>query len=260
AHALALHLFDAAVDKVLLQLEIGDPVAQQAARPAFTLIDMDFMTRAAQLLCGSHAGRTGPDDRDALAGLLLRRIGSDIAGLISLVGQGLLHRLDGDGNILKVQRAGFLAGRRADPSGEFREIVGRMQVADRLFPVPAIDEVVPFRNLVMDGTARRAMTVGNAAIHAARRLFFDLLVRHGEREFAEMPDSVRSRLVLVHLPVDFKKPCHLAHGYPRTCVRPAAVYRRAVVRCGAEIRSWPPAFKTACTVASISAGAPGFER
>src|SRR5690606_25668626 len=66
---------------------------------------------------------------------------------------------------------------------------------------PAIDEVVPFRNLVMDGTARRAMTVGNAAIHAARRLFFALLVRHGEREFAEMPDSVRSRLVLVHLPV-----------------------------------------------------------
>src|SRR5690606_15654181 len=141
AHALALHLLDAAVDKVLLQLEIGNPVAQQAARPAFTLIDMDFMTGAAQLLGGSHAGRTGPDDRDALAGLLLRRIGSDIAGLISLVGQGLLHRLDGDGNILKVQRAGFLAGRRADPSGEFREIVGRMQVADRLFPVPAIDEV-----------------------------------------------------------------------------------------------------------------------
>ena len=170
------------------------------------------MAGAAKLLRRRHAGRAGADDRDPLAGLLLRRIGADVAGLVSLVGDRLLDRLDGDRNVLEVQRAGFLAGRRADAAGEFREIVGRVEVADRVLPVAIIDEVVPVRDLVVDRAAGRAVAERNAAIHAARGLFLDLLVRHRQRELAEMPDAVGCRLVLVHLPVDLEKTCYLAHS------------------------------------------------
>ncbi|ESY72501.1 hypothetical protein X743_16470 [Mesorhizobium sp. LNHC252B00] len=87
-----------------------------------------------------------------------------------------------------------------------------MQVADRVVPVSIIDEVVPVGDLVVDRTAGRPMAERNAAIHAARGLFLDLLVRHRQREFTEMPDAVGGRLVLVYLPVYFKKACYLAHS------------------------------------------------
>ena len=121
--ALALHLLDAAVDVVLLHLEVRDAVAHQPAGLALALIDMDIVAGAAKLLRGGHAGRAGADDCDALAGLRLRRMGPDIARLIGLVGDRLLDRLDRDGNVLEVQGAGFLAGRGADAAGEFRELL-----------------------------------------------------------------------------------------------------------------------------------------
>lgn len=49
-HALALHLLDAPVDIVLLDLEVGNTVAHQPAGPAFALVDMDVVTGAAKLL------------------------------------------------------------------------------------------------------------------------------------------------------------------------------------------------------------------
>ena len=210
-HAFARHLFDAAVDIVLFHLEVGNAEAQQAAGAALALIDMHVMAGAAKLLGRRHAGGTRADDGDLLAGLLLRRIGTDITGLIGLVGQCLFNRLDRDRDVLEVQRAGFLAGRRADAAGEFRKIVGRVQVADRRVPVAIVDEIVPVRDLVVDRTARRAVAEGNAAIHAARGLLLDFRLRHRQREFAKMPDTIGCRLVLVHLPVDLEKTCYLAH-------------------------------------------------
>ena len=166
-----------------------------------------------------------------------------MAEFIGLVGDRLLDRLDGDRNVLEVQRAGFLAGRRADAAGEFREIVGRVQVADRVVPVAIVDEVVPVRDLVVDRAAGRAMAERHAAIHAARGLFLDLLVRHRQREFAEMPDAVGRRLVLVHLPVDLEKTCYLAHI--STLVFASAALRRAAVNFAAGL--------VTCNAAAVNA-------
>src|SRR5690606_23596454 len=55
------------------------------------------------------------------------------------------------------------------------------------------------------------MTIGNAAIHAARRLLDDFGIRHRNGEFAKMADTVGGRLILHHLPVDLQKTCYLAH-------------------------------------------------
>ena len=52
--ALGAHLLDAAVDDVLLQLEVGNAVAQQSADAVALLIDGDRVAGAAQLLRGGQ--------------------------------------------------------------------------------------------------------------------------------------------------------------------------------------------------------------
>jgi hypothetical protein len=86
-----------------------------------------------------------------------------------------------------------------------------MQVADRLFPIAVVDQIVPVRDLVVDRTPRRPMAIGNAAIHAARRLLGDFLVAHPDGELAEVANPVRRRLILRRLPIDFEKTGYLAH-------------------------------------------------
>ena len=47
------------------------------------------------------------------------------------------------GHVDDVERAGGLARRRADAARDFGEVVGRVQVLRRHFPVGVVDEVVP---------------------------------------------------------------------------------------------------------------------
>ena len=68
-HALGFHLRDAAVDEVLLHLEVGNAVAQQAAGLGDLLVDMDVVAGARELLRAGQAGRARADDGDLLAGL-----------------------------------------------------------------------------------------------------------------------------------------------------------------------------------------------
>ena len=67
-HALGAHLLEAAVEVVLLHLELGDAVAQQATDAVVTLVDLDGVTGARELLRDREAGRAGTDDADRLAG------------------------------------------------------------------------------------------------------------------------------------------------------------------------------------------------
>ena len=62
-HALPRHLLQAAVDDPLLQLEIGNAVAQQAADAVVLLEDHRLVAGAIDLLGGGQAGGAGADDR-----------------------------------------------------------------------------------------------------------------------------------------------------------------------------------------------------
>src|SRR5690606_6603677 len=106
-------------------------------------------------------------------------------------------------------------------TGEFREVVGGMEVTDRLLPVVIVDQIVPVGDLVVHGTACRAVAIGNAAVHAARRLLLHLGIRHRNGEFAEVAYTIRCGLILAHLPVDLQKTCNLAHVYVLTSKRSA---------------------------------------
>ena len=74
----------------------------------------------------------------------------------------------------------------------------------------AIDQIVPVRDLVVHRTA--VMAIGNAAVHAARRLIARRLLAQRQNEFAVMANAVRGRRVPPVGAIDFKKPRDLAHN------------------------------------------------
>src|ERR1039457_1777119 len=55
-HSFGAHLLQAAIDEVLLHLEVGDAVAQQPADAVVLLEDRDAVAGARQLLRGGEAG------------------------------------------------------------------------------------------------------------------------------------------------------------------------------------------------------------
>jgi hypothetical protein len=89
---------------VLLHLEIGDAVTEQAAGLGEFLEQMHIVAGARELLRAGHAGRTGADHGNRLAGLVRRRLGLEAVG-DGAVGDCAFDRLDGDGVVVDVERA-----------------------------------------------------------------------------------------------------------------------------------------------------------
>ena len=71
-------------------------------------------------------------------------------------------------SVAQSQRAGILAGRRAEPSRQLGKIVGGFELLPGSPPIAFADQRVPFRNLVMHGTV--AVAPRHTAVHAARAL------------------------------------------------------------------------------------------
>ncbi len=100
--AFGFHLRDAAVDQMLLHLEIGNAVAQQPARFRVFLVDMDVMAGARELLGRGKPPGAGANDGDALARLSLGRLGRNPALVEAAIDDGAFDGLDGDRLILKI--------------------------------------------------------------------------------------------------------------------------------------------------------------
>src|SRR6266851_2937541 len=66
-HTFAFHLRDAAIDVVLLHLEVRNAVAQQTASLGELLEDMDVVASPRELLGACEPCRSGADDCDLLA-------------------------------------------------------------------------------------------------------------------------------------------------------------------------------------------------
>ncbi len=179
--ALVAHLLHAALDDVLLELEVGDAQSQQAADVVVALEDGDRVAGAVDLLRRRHARRARsrrprPSCRYATTG----GWGCDPALFPTAVGDRLLDVLDGHRVLVDREGAGGLAGGGADAAGELREVVGRMQGGQRALPLAPVDEVVPVRDQVAEGTA--AVAERHAAVHAAGALAARLVVRPLEVE------------------------------------------------------------------------------
>ena len=167
------------------------------------------MAGARELLGASETCRTRPDDGDCLAGFAVGGLRLHPSFLEGAVDDRAFDRLDRHRRVLDVERAGGLAGRRANAAGEFRKVVGREQVARRFPPIAAIGEVVPVGDLVVDRTAD--VTIGDAAIHAARRLIARRLLAQRQHELAIVADSVGGRRITPVRAIDLQESRDLAH-------------------------------------------------
>src|SRR5262249_57103614 len=114
---------------------------------------------------GGEAGRPRADYGHRLARAHGGRRRGDPALVEGVLDDPHLDLLDGDGIVVDAEDAGALAGRGAEASGELGEVVGGVKPVDRLAPPVAVDEVVPVRNQVAEGTA--LMTQGDAAVNPA---------------------------------------------------------------------------------------------
>ncbi len=191
------------------------------------------MAGAAQLLRGGHARRAGADDRDRLAGFALaaRRLRRDPALLPGAVDDRVLDLLDRDRVALAdLEHARRLARRRAQAAGELGEVVGRVQLRDRVREAVAVDEVVP----VGDQVAERAAVVAerHAAVHAARALLAQLRDRAREQELAVVVDALGRVALGDAVPLDLQEAAELAHQPPvsPTGVERTRAHRTAVAR------------------------------
>src|SRR5690606_29736137 len=176
--AFLLHEFQAPLDHVaLVELHVRDAVHQQAARAVGALQHGDAVAGPIELCGRREAGRSGADHHNLLAGAVARRLWNHPALLPAAIDDGRFDGLDGHRLIADAEYAGSFAGRRADAAGEIGKVVGHVQALERLPPQPAVDQVVPLRDHVVDRAARghaadqlARVTEGDAAIHAARRL------------------------------------------------------------------------------------------
>src|SRR3990172_2154883 len=141
--AFGIHLGQPPVQVLLLHLELGDAVAEEAADPVRALEHGDGVAGAGELLGASEAGGPGADDGDGLAGEGVRGLRVPPPLLPGPLDDGQLDLLDGDGVVVDPQDAGRLAGGGAEPAGEVREVVGGVQPLDRLPPLVPVYEIVP---------------------------------------------------------------------------------------------------------------------
>jgi hypothetical protein len=174
-------LIDAALHQAFVELHVGDAVHEQAADAVGAFEDGDEMAGAVELGGGAEAGRAGADDGDLFAGAHL-----GASGLIQPSSQprsAMAH------SMFLMVTGGEMMPRTQEPShgaGQTRpvkvgEVVGFVQAIQSLMPEAAIDEVVPFRDEVVNGAAgghaaeeNAGVAERHAAIHAAGALLAQL--------------------------------------------------------------------------------------
>ena len=202
--------FQPPVQDPLLQLELGDPVAQEAPDPVGPLEDRDPVAGAVELLRRRQSGRPGADHRHLLPGAAERRLGRDPPGLEGAVDDRQLDGLDRHRIVVDPQDAGAFARRGAQRPGELGEIIRGVEAVAGLPPAVPVHQVVPVRDDVPQGAA--LVAEGDAAIHAARALLLEHLRRMREHDLLPVPDPLLHRPVGLLGSLDFQETGQLTHG------------------------------------------------
>src|SRR5260370_6220179 len=170
------------------------------------------LSGAAQLLgrCQSCGART--NDGHLFPSANLRRSGTDPAFDKPVLNDIFFDLLDRNRRLVNPQHTRRFARRGTNPPGEFRKIVSRVQLANRLFPTPVIDQIVPIRNQVVDGTSR--LTEGHAAVHAARALSSQLFFGKVLIDLEPVVDALRNWTPRGNLARVFQESRALTHVAP----------------------------------------------
>ena len=116
-----------------------------------------------------------------------------------------------------LQHACSLTRRRTESTGELRKVVRRVQLHDRVLETVVIDEVVPVRNQIPEGTA--VVTERHAAVHATATLLTQLLHRSGEQKLAVVIRALTWVPLGYSAALDLQEAAELAHqaATPSVC-------------------------------------------
>ena len=126
-HSFGFHLFDAAIDDVLFQLEIGNAVAQKAADAIVAFENGDVVSHARELCAAARPA--GPEPTTATRLPVLARAITGATRFCSKARSAMpaLDVLDGHRLFVDIEHARRLAGRRAHAPGHFGKVVGRVE-------------------------------------------------------------------------------------------------------------------------------------
>ena len=191
--ALLLHHLYATVDDGLVELEVGDAVAEEATGGLVLLEDGDHVTHLVEGVGGSKACRTSSDD-GYLHSVSLRHSRLDIPFAEGGLYDGTLVLTVGCRLMVEaVQHAGLFAECRTDATRKLWKGVGARQQPVCQFPITFIQGIIPFRCLVAQWAGPVAK--GHTAVHAARGLFAALVCVECLLHLAEVVNPVVNRTV-----------------------------------------------------------------
>ena len=180
-HAFGAHQIDPLLDPLLFELHVGDAVHQQPADPVGPFIDGDGMAGGVELRRAGQPRRPRADDRYSFASAHNGGLSNDPALFKSFVDDRAFDALDRDRRFDQAQDAGAFTRRRADAAGKFGKIVGGVEPIQSFAPAVLIDQIIPFRDQIIDGAATlrhcSGMAEGDAAVHAAGALLLKILCR-----------------------------------------------------------------------------------
>ena len=174
-YAFRFHQADPPFDGRLGQLHVRNAVHQQSAGPVRPLDYGHAVPEPVQQVRRRQAGGSAADDRAPLPCPLRRNPGSHPAFRETFFDQVQFVVPVGHSVIRQVAR--FFAQRGAYPSREFREGRRLQQPLQRFLLLSAAQQVVPFRNQVVQRASEVRLAEGHAAVHAAGSLADPFLPR-----------------------------------------------------------------------------------
>ena len=221
AHSLGGHEVYPPGDDSLVELHVRDAIHEYSADPIRALVDGHFVSRLIELVGAGEAGGAGAYYRHLLARPPGGRLGNEPAFFPASVDDAhlvVLYRYGRERN--RSNGAGAFAGGRADAAGELGEVVREPESPQGLLPEATVEQVVPFRDEIVDGAARHGAVVDDAAvaerraaIHAAGGLVaIFLLGLEGRVEFVPVLRPLRRGPVGGKRALVFDKTGRFGHG------------------------------------------------
>mmetsp|Transcript_27051 Transcript_27051/g.49172 ORF Transcript_27051/g.49172 Transcript_27051/m.49172 type:complete len:268 (+) Transcript_27051:1979-2782(+) len=205
-HTPQRQLVVAAHHNVLFQLETGDAIGQQTARPIIAIIDRHLDACTAQNVCRGKTAGPCANDTNRFRTLDIGLDGQDPPFFPGSVRDVFFHRTNSDGampGLLDHAIAFAQPVLRADPTTNLGKGIGRLAHLIGLAQPPLSRQAQPVRNVVVQGAMRLA--IGHPALRTARRLLLGLGIGIFSIDFPKiLPPRIRPSLGR-HIPLNLYK-------------------------------------------------------
>ena len=210
-NAFGFHQPHAPLYNLLGQLHIGNTVHQQPAGAVGLFNDVDRVPHPVEQIGGGEPRGAAADHRRPFPRAQGGNARPDPAHFKALFDQ--IQLVVAVGHALIGQIAGFFAQRRAYPAREFRERGRHQKPFQRRLFLPMIQQIVPFRDQIMQGTSEVRLAEGHAAVHAARSLTAPGLRGLNGMQIVKIPNPRALVPVRVFGPGVFHETGRLAHTF-----------------------------------------------